>query len=66
MKITYILNKEQERKLIAFEDKHKPTCNKPPIGGCITYLISPTSIGEIFKIRCECGVTEDLTDYSEF
>lgn len=32
------------------------------IGGADTWMITPTGIGSIIKVRCACGATLDLTD----
>lgn len=34
------------------------------IGGSLTYTFTPTGIGTITKVSCECGSILDLTDYN--
>lgn len=47
------------------KEKHK---GKEPysgaIGGRLTFLFTSTGIGVFCKVRCSCGVEEDLTDYA--
>jgi hypothetical protein len=32
-------------------------------GGATSYQFTPTSLGTILKVKCECGKEDDLTDY---
>jgi hypothetical protein len=32
-------------------------------GGAITYQFTPTSLGTVVKVKCECGMEADITDY---
>ena len=32
-------------------------------GGAISYQFTPTTLGTVVKVRCECGQEEDITDY---
>jgi hypothetical protein len=32
-------------------------------GGAITYQFAPTTLGTVVKIKCECGLETDITDY---
>lgn len=34
------------------------------IGGSLTYTFTPTGIGTVTKVSCECGSILDLTDYN--
>jgi hypothetical protein len=60
---------EQAREWIA---KHTPTCpnvedlETTAIGGCWTYMFTPTSIGTVVKVKCACGEMQDVTDYKEW
>lgn len=65
------LNDKERARLKAFkkhsDDELKDMMNRgvnPAIGGILTYLITPTSLGEVYKLRCACGKEEDITDYS--
>ena len=43
-----------------FKDQHK----QGAIGGRITYMFTPTSLGVITRVKCACGKEADLTDTS--
>lgn len=36
------------------------------IGGGISYIFSPTSIGDGITVKCSCGEECDVTDYSSW
>ncbi len=36
------------------------------VGGGLTFEITPTSLGEMYKVRCKCGRETDLTNYDQF
>jgi hypothetical protein len=36
------------------------------IGGGISYIFSPTSIGTAITVRCYCGGEYDVTDYGSW
>ena len=45
------------------EHRH-PDVNKGAIGGHISYIFTPTSIGDAVSIRCNiCNKEENITDY---
>jgi hypothetical protein len=45
---------------------HKCTIkNEGATGGKITYHITPTSLGPILRVSCDCGSKMDLTDYKK-
>ena len=49
-----------------FELEHKhPHVNKGTIGGHISYIFTPTSIGIGISMRCSiCGEEENITEYN--
>ena len=65
--ITFRLNDLETKKAHEFCQKHKE-CSKHAgaVGGNITYEITPTGIGDIIKIKCLCGDSEDITDISSW
>lgn len=62
--------KSEQDKIDEFYKEHKNCCskylNKPffsTTGGQYTFIITPTGLGNISKIRCNaCGIEEDITD----
>ena len=50
-----------------FEHQCKYTRKDNPVtgasGGAITYQFTPTTLGTVVRVRCECGQEEDITDY---
>lgn len=40
--------------------------NVGAIGGRLTYCFTPTGLGVICKIKCECGEEFDATDYESW
>lgn len=48
------------------ECRYADPCKTGAIGGRLTYLFTPTSLGLITKVRCACGKTVDLTDYESW
>lgn len=65
----FVFNKEQQVKFHEWDEAHKKRCvngdpmNQGAIGGRLTFSFTPTSLGEIQKVRCVCGEEIDLTDY---
>lgn len=52
--------------------KHNKTCifknpdKQGAIGGRISYIFTPTSLGVLTKIKCACGEQIDITDVSDW
>ena len=77
MEISYKLTPTQVKRLAEWEaeqDQGWVNSNKPgrsfdgkayygAIDGALTYSITPTGIGSIFKVRHVSGTVIDLTDY---
>jgi len=36
------------------------------IGGEYTWCFTPTSLGDVCKVKCSCGETLDVTDYENW
>lgn len=36
------------------------------IGGAYTYRFTPTSLGTVVKVKCDCGEEIDVTDYDNW
>ena len=64
------LNEVERQKLRDWQEKHDKKCkfanpmSQGAIGGRLTYMFTPTSLGVITKIKCTCGKEADLTDMS--
>lgn len=50
--------------------EHRKTCKffKTPrsagaAGGALSFVVTPTTIGTAFTVRCACGALENVTDY---
>lgn len=56
------VDKEQAKKMSEFSHKHR-VCQRGAIGGALTYIFGPTSIGVVVKVKCHCGKELDVTDY---
>lgn len=63
------LSEIEKGRIDAFARRHKNCCRKQgkehfsTIGGGITYLITPTGLGDLITIRCNsCGKEEMITD----
>lgn len=62
------LSKEEQIKFNKWIQKHNKKCKYSDsmktgaIGGRLTYMFTPTSLGVITKVKCACGEEIDLTD----
>lgn len=57
------------RKLKTFRKVHDPHDRAPSIaasGATYTYTYHPTGVGTIIRVKCRCGIEEDLTDYDNW
>jgi len=67
--MSFSLDKEQLKKFKEWDEEHKGRCafgdpmKQGAIGGRLTFSFTPTSLGEISKVKCTCGEDIDLTDY---
>ena len=57
---TKMLNEWNEKHFCEFKDYSSA------IGGRLTYCYTPTSLGMIIVIRCECGDKIDVTNYENW
>ncbi len=68
----FYLNDEEYKKMGVWLQDHDKVCqyalpeNSGAIGGRITFCFTPTSLGTTIQIRCACGGTANLTDYSDW
>lgn len=66
------LNDNEQDQLKKHLAKHDKKCefansmNQGAIGGRLTYMFTPTSLGMITKVKCACGKVFNLTDVSEW
>ena len=61
----FSLSKEEEIKYLKWLKKHNKKCPNVyvgAIGGRITFSFTPTGLGPITTIKCECGEKLDLTE----
>lgn len=63
---SFTLTDEEEIAAKTFKSNHKHSdVDKGTIGGHISYLFTPTSVGRAVDIRCNiCGKTRSITDYN--
>ena len=63
--IQFSLSEKEETQAREFMDKHRhPDVYKGTIGGHISFLFTPTAVGDSITIRCAiCGEELDITDY---
>lgn len=59
---------ESEKKAYkSFVKKHKKCDGVGAIGGSISYIITPTGLGNIVEVQCNsCGSKKDITDTSNW
>jgi len=66
MKIEYELNEAEEKAAMAFLDKHSRCGEGAAIGGAVTWLITPTSIGDFLSVKCaRCKKKKFITDHKK-
>ena len=53
---------EEHNKECRFAD----SMNQGAIGGRLSYIFTPTSLGVLTKVRCACGEEIDVTDVSNW
>jgi hypothetical protein len=70
--LTFKIDEAEARKLGEWLPEHDKNCrhaggkNSGAIGGRLSYLFTPTSIGVVVKVMCACGGECDITDYSQW
>jgi len=60
---TFDINRREYNKLTKWLKKHVKTC-KTRKNSLLTYCFQPTGIGNIIKVKCDCGEEVNLTDVS--
>ena len=69
---SFHVNKRQSQKINTFITEHNKECvfadpNKcGSIGGRFTYEFCNTYLGQVTKLKCECGASVDVSDYDEW
>jgi hypothetical protein len=58
---SFNISKDEDKKLKKWQEKHRKKCKR-----LLTYCFTPTGIGNIIKVRCDCGKELDLTDVSSW
>lgn len=62
---TFTLDEAEEKRAAEFQELHRHKGeNLGAIGGNISYMFTPTSLGTIAVILCACGHKLVLTDFS--
>lgn len=56
------VEKDQAKRMSKFSDDHR-CCQRGAIGGAISYIFAPTSLGVVVKVKCACGKELDVSDY---
>ena len=57
-----LTNRDDLRKLRAFENKHFMKCGGPDFTGAwFKFEIMPTGVGDIWMVSCPCGAYVDLS-----
>jgi len=59
------VDKDQAEQMSKFALNHVH-CQRGAIGGALTYIFGPTSIGVVVKVKCACGKELDVTDYENW
>lgn len=64
----FTVHEKEEKAMKEWVAQHRPVCTARigTIGGRLSYCFTPTSIGVIFKIKCNCGQEIDVTDYESW
>lgn len=65
----YQLNDCEQLQADMFIQKHLSCARQHPstIGGCISYILTPTGVGTIVEIQCNiCGTKTDISDYDKW
>ena len=69
MQTKFELGPLEEKRAEEFIKKHIKCSKEHPtaIGGSITYIFTPTSIGTAVEVECSlCGESENITDYGRW
>lgn len=69
MAITFEIPDREAAAFIEWDKAHTEVCPMRyhgSIGGRITYVFAPTSLGLVMKVNCACGEEIDLTHYEEW
>lgn len=71
----FFISTEQKEKAYQWQKEHDQAKHIPEgktyrysgaIGGAYTYCITPTSIGDVLKIKCSCGDILDVSEYDQW
>ncbi len=68
MKNIFKINDEQQVKICDWDSKHYCSLkgNSGTIGGRLSYIFNPTSLGTGVIVRCGCGAEIDVTEYENW
>lgn len=61
----FTLTHKELLKIDAWKLKHNHNY-KAAIGGQFTYCFTPTGIGVIVKVKCDCGKEIDISSYKDW
>ena len=66
---SFELSSEENVKFAAWSTKHLAECpikSTGTIGERFTYSFTPTSLGTVVVVKCACGASEVLTDFTKW
>lgn len=71
--ITFVIDADQQKKWGKWLNKHRKSClyfkhpeRAGPIGGRLSYVFTPTTLGTAIKVKCVCNQEIDLSNYEEW
>lgn len=65
--VIFELTKEQEEKFNTWRKEiNKTYVETTAIGGAYSFIVTPTGLGPIIKVKHVCGLELDLTDEDNF
>lgn len=65
----FVIHGNESDNMFNWIEEHDKTCpfadpmNQGAIGGRFTYSFTPTSLGQVTKIKCACGEVKDVSEY---
>ncbi len=68
----FSLTEKENEDLQKWLKKHDKKCRfanpmmQGAIGGKLTYMFTPTSLGVITKVRCSCGNEKCISDFTDW
>ena len=66
------LNEKESENLKKWDEEHYKVCpygdpkKQGCIGGVLTFMFTPTTMGLVVKVKCACGEVKDCSDYGSW